>query len=109
MRQVKLVMFVVTVMLTIGVVQARADLFSDDAAFCCAQTNNQRTTALAMINPFVPMVLGCKAIDGSPQAVSACIGVVLGCSDSTFVCQPSVQYPGLVDCECRLLLGGAMF
>lgn len=101
MRPIKFALLTVAVVLMLGVLQARADSDSDDLTVCCAQINPPDTTA-AMKRVFSPQVLGCKAIDGSPKSISACTGVVLGCAEGSFLCQPDTgNYPGLLDCLCN--------
>jgi hypothetical protein len=103
MRPIKFALLTVAVVLMLGVLQARADSDSDDLTVCCAQINPPDTTSTAAaLRIFRPQVLGCKAIDGSPKSISACTGVVLGCSEGSFLCQPDTgSYPGLLDCLCN--------
>ncbi len=103
MRPIKLARLTLAVVLILGALQARADSDSDDLTVCCATINSSNTsgTAAAM-RAFSPQVLGCKAIDGSPKSIISCTGVVLGCAEGAFLCQPNTgNYPGLLDCLCN--------
>jgi hypothetical protein len=102
MRALRFSVLAVAILLMLGALQARADSDSDDLTVCCAQANNKNNRSAAFaVNPVAPIVLGCKAIDASPKSIGSCSGVVLGCAEAPFLCQPSTQYPGLMDCFCR--------
>ncbi len=103
MRPIKYTLLTLAVVLMLGALQARADSDGDDLTVCCATINSSNTSGTtAAMKAFSPQVLGCKAIDGSPKSIIACTGVVLGCAEGAFLCQPDTgNYPGLLDCFCN--------
>ncbi len=103
MRPIKLALLTLAVVLILGALQARADSDNDDLTVCCATLNNLDSAPTPFLRSFLsPQVLGCKAIDGSPKSIISCTGVVLGCAEGAFLCEPDTgNYPGLLDCLCN--------
>jgi hypothetical protein len=110
MKSLKLAVLAAAIMMAMGSLCARADsLHSDDLTLCCASFNNAPKMAAIAVGPGPanPQVLGCTAIDGSVKSINNCSGVVFGCSEGPYLCQPSTSYPGQMDCFCSAR-GGAV-
>jgi hypothetical protein len=102
MRALKVAIFALAVVFAAGAPLALAQSVSNDVTLCCAEFNNlspsYNSTSFAGGNL---QVLGCRAING--QSVNACKAnndIVVGCAQTAFLCQPSVEFPGLGDCLC---------
>jgi hypothetical protein len=114
MRMFTMFVLAALLMLLSASPQARADGSSgsqsgDDLTVCCEDVNAPPAEA-AMVRPlFQPQVVGCTAIGSDSNSINRCKGVVLGCSESAFVCVPS-KSSGKKDCLCLdLLLKAAQF
>jgi hypothetical protein len=82
----------------------------DDLTVCCEGVYAPPTDAAMVQQSFQPQVVGCTAIGSDSNSINRCKGVVLGCSESAFVCVPSASSRGKKDCLCLdLLLKAAQF
>jgi hypothetical protein len=116
MRTFTMFVLAALLMLVSASPQARADGSSgsqsgDDLTVCCEGVNAPPTEATLAARPlFQPQVVGCTAIGSDSNSINRCKGVVLGCSEDAFVCEPSKSSPGKKDCLCLdLLLKAAQF
>jgi hypothetical protein len=103
MRALKIAALSMAVLLTAAAPLVLAQSVRSDLTVCCAELNSLVAPPAVPATGINPQALGCKAIDGSNHSISACSAdgdVVLGCTLSGFICQPSQKYSGLADCLC---------
>ncbi|HZY59271.1 MAG TPA: hypothetical protein VFE56_05880 [Candidatus Binataceae bacterium] len=82
----------------------------DDLTVCCTAIFVPPAAAPAAEQApppqlFIPQVVGCTAIGNDAGSINGCPGVVMGCSEASFACEPSATSTGKKDCLCsgRLL------
>jgi len=93
---VKLSIIALSVMALLGAaaVQVRADSQAgDDLVVCCD------VPAAGASQAACGFFSSCVAIDGSPASINKCSGIVVGCAEGAFACQPSAT-SGKKDCSC---------
>jgi hypothetical protein len=90
------------VLLAIGSAQVRADQAGDDLVLCCQLRLEAAATPLISALPtFNPQFTDCVALDGSVKSMNSCKGLLVGCTERAFACQPAEDGTrGAKDCFC---------
>ncbi len=77
---------------------ASANPPGDDLVVCC-----DAPAAPPTAGQICGLVQSCVPIDGTIASINRCNGIVMGCSESVFLCQPSSVTKGKQDCSCANL------
>jgi hypothetical protein len=70
---------------------------------CCQAIYSPPATPPATPPLFEPTAVGCAAIGNDPTSLNSCNGVLLGCSVTAFICEPSATVANAKDCTCANL------
>jgi hypothetical protein len=108
MRSLKVLVLMALVLPLCAAMQARADgsggsgtsQKGDDLTVCCQAVFTPPTAAPTVPPLFQPQAVGCSAIGGDAKSINGCSGVVLGCDEGAFICEPSATVAGTKDCLC---------
>jgi hypothetical protein len=97
----KLALLAAALLLALASAHAWADQAGDDLVLCC-QPNLVRSFATAAGGgTFNPQYTDCTALDGSVKSMNSCKGILAGCAENAFACEPAADgSPGLKDCFC---------
>jgi hypothetical protein len=104
MRLSKLLALALFAMLAMAAAQVRADPPSAEDLVVCCDLPSTEAAAAGQGCGWVP---GCVVIDGSPNSINRCKGLVVGCAERSFKCVTDGD--GTKSCTCagfQQLCGG---